>query len=131
MTPEIRTPLALPCGATLPNRLCKAALTEGLADSMNRATPALERLSSRRPCSSGRAGVLTPGHAGRPAEQDAGLACAGLEMNPVARPEMQQTIPVASGPLVVPRTAGRRLGDVKHPRIGKTFMQGLALGESG
>lgn len=31
-------PLALPCGAALPNRLCKAAMTEGLADAHNRAT---------------------------------------------------------------------------------------------
>ncbi len=30
--------LALPCGATLRNRLCKAAMTEGLADAHNRAT---------------------------------------------------------------------------------------------
>ena len=29
-------PLTLPCGAVLPNRLCKAAMTEGLADELNR-----------------------------------------------------------------------------------------------
>ena len=28
----IELPLMLPCGATLPNRLCKAAMTEGLAN---------------------------------------------------------------------------------------------------
>lgn len=31
--------LALPCGAVLANRLCKAAMTEGLADELLRATP--------------------------------------------------------------------------------------------
>jgi hypothetical protein len=36
--PDIQSSLTLPCGAVLPNRLCKAALTEGLADAMNRAT---------------------------------------------------------------------------------------------
>lgn len=34
----IAQPLDLPCGATLPNRLVKAAMTEGLADPHNRAT---------------------------------------------------------------------------------------------
>ena len=34
----LAAPLPLPCGATLPNRLCKAAMTEGLADTMMRAT---------------------------------------------------------------------------------------------
>jgi 2,4-dienoyl-CoA reductase-like NADH-dependent reductase (Old Yellow Enzyme family) len=44
------TPLDLPCGATLMNRLCKAAMTEGLSDDRLRATPrheALYRLWSR------------------------------------------------------------------------------------
>lgn len=40
----IGMPLVLPCGATLPNRLAKAAMTEGLADPQGRPTPALERL---------------------------------------------------------------------------------------
>ena len=40
----IETPLTLPCGAILPNRLAKAAMTEGLADPMGRPTPELERL---------------------------------------------------------------------------------------
>jgi 2,4-dienoyl-CoA reductase-like NADH-dependent reductase (Old Yellow Enzyme family) len=35
---ELSTPLKLPCGAILSNRLCKAAMTEGLADPMGRAT---------------------------------------------------------------------------------------------
>ncbi|MFT3808474.1 MAG: NADH:flavin oxidoreductase/NADH oxidase family protein [Micropepsaceae bacterium] len=34
----LETPLTLPCGSILPNRLCKAAMTEGLADSRNRPT---------------------------------------------------------------------------------------------
>lgn len=37
-------PLTLPCGATLPNRLAKAAMTEGLADPSGRPTPELDRL---------------------------------------------------------------------------------------
>lgn len=36
--------LLLPCGAVLPNRLAKAAMTEGLADPWGRATPELARL---------------------------------------------------------------------------------------
>lgn len=35
---DIATPLTLPSGLTLPNRLAKAAMTEGLADACNRAT---------------------------------------------------------------------------------------------
>ncbi len=42
--PTIADSLALPCGAVLPNRLAKAAMTEGLADPQGRATPELERL---------------------------------------------------------------------------------------
>jgi 2,4-dienoyl-CoA reductase-like NADH-dependent reductase (Old Yellow Enzyme family) len=52
--------LQLPCGATLPNRLCKAAMTEGLADPLNRATPELERLY--RVWSEGGAGLLITGN---------------------------------------------------------------------
>lgn len=40
----IETPLQLACGAVLPNRLAKAAMTEGLADPRGRPTPELERL---------------------------------------------------------------------------------------
>jgi 2,4-dienoyl-CoA reductase-like NADH-dependent reductase (Old Yellow Enzyme family) len=36
--PTINDPLELPCGVILPNRLCKAAMTEGLADGENTAT---------------------------------------------------------------------------------------------
>ena len=38
MTHEINSPLTLPCGAVLKNRICKAAMTEGLADAGNNAT---------------------------------------------------------------------------------------------
>ncbi|MEP6502439.1 MAG: NADH:flavin oxidoreductase/NADH oxidase family protein [Betaproteobacteria bacterium] len=40
----IEQALALPCGVTLANRLCKSAMTEGLASANGRATPALNRL---------------------------------------------------------------------------------------
>lgn len=36
--------LTLPCGHRVPNRICKAAMTEGLADAHDRATPAHVRL---------------------------------------------------------------------------------------
>ena len=42
--PTIADSLILPCGAVLPNRLAKAAMTEGLADPKGRATPELARL---------------------------------------------------------------------------------------
>lgn len=41
---NLADPLVLPCGETLPNRLGKGAMTEGLADPQGRATPELERL---------------------------------------------------------------------------------------
>ena len=40
----VSSPVTLPCGAILRNRVCKSAMTEGLADEWNRSTPALERL---------------------------------------------------------------------------------------
>ncbi len=43
----LNEPLSLPCGAILRNRLCKAAMTEGLADRHNRATRGHERLYRR------------------------------------------------------------------------------------
>jgi 2,4-dienoyl-CoA reductase-like NADH-dependent reductase (Old Yellow Enzyme family) len=57
---KLTTPLRLPCGAELPNRLCKAAMTEGLADDRLRATPRLERLY--RTWSEGGAGLLITGN---------------------------------------------------------------------
>ena len=53
-------PLPLPCGAALPNRLCKAAMTEGLADARLRATPRLAALY--RAWSEGGAGLLVTGN---------------------------------------------------------------------
>ncbi len=56
----LNTELALPCGAILKNRLCKAAMTEGLADPQLRATERHERLY--RQWSEGGAGLLLTGN---------------------------------------------------------------------
>ncbi|MFZ5616353.1 MAG: NADH:flavin oxidoreductase/NADH oxidase family protein [Pseudomonadota bacterium] len=47
MAVTIADPITLPCGVRLKNRLVKAAMTEGLADEMNRATPRHEALYRR------------------------------------------------------------------------------------
>ena len=60
MTIDIHSALTLPCGAVVPNRLCKAALTEGLADELNRATARHERLY--RAWSEGGAGLVVTGN---------------------------------------------------------------------
>jgi 2,4-dienoyl-CoA reductase-like NADH-dependent reductase (Old Yellow Enzyme family) len=60
MPPTLASPLDLPCGTRLSNRLCKVALTEGLADPMNRATEELERLY--RAWSLGGAGLIITGN---------------------------------------------------------------------
>jgi 2,4-dienoyl-CoA reductase-like NADH-dependent reductase (Old Yellow Enzyme family) len=60
MTNPLARPLDLPCGATLSNRLVKAAMSEGLADSGNHSTPRLETLY-RRWAGSG-AGLLLSGN---------------------------------------------------------------------
>src|ERR1700704_5020199 len=60
MTNPLGWPLDLPCGATLSNRLAKAAMSEGLADSGNHSTPRLEMLY-RRWAGSG-AGLLFSGN---------------------------------------------------------------------
>ena len=60
MTNPLARPLDLPCGATLSNRLAKAAMSEGLADSGNHSTPRLETLY-RRWAGSG-AGLLLSGN---------------------------------------------------------------------
>jgi 2,4-dienoyl-CoA reductase-like NADH-dependent reductase (Old Yellow Enzyme family) len=44
MSTTLISPLRLPCGAVLPNRLAKAAITEGLANARGWPTPELERL---------------------------------------------------------------------------------------
>jgi 2,4-dienoyl-CoA reductase-like NADH-dependent reductase (Old Yellow Enzyme family) len=56
----LNEPLALPCGAVLPNRLAKAAMTERLAEHANRATALHERLY--RMWSEGGAGLLLTGN---------------------------------------------------------------------
>lgn len=56
----IATPLILPCGAALPNRLAKAAMTEGLATTDGMPTPELERLY--RLWAEGGAGMLLTGN---------------------------------------------------------------------
>ncbi len=56
----IETPIKLASGETLKNRLAKAAMTEGLADSLNRATPRHETLYRR--WAQGGAGLLLTGN---------------------------------------------------------------------
>lgn len=56
----LRNPLTLPCGQRLPNRIAKAAMTEGLADAGMNATGALETLYRR--WSHGGAGLLITGN---------------------------------------------------------------------
>jgi 2,4-dienoyl-CoA reductase-like NADH-dependent reductase (Old Yellow Enzyme family) len=60
MASLLAEPLTLPCGATLPNRLAKAAMTEGLADIHMRPTAELERLY--QVWSDGGAGMLLSGN---------------------------------------------------------------------
>lgn len=60
MTSVLQQVLPLPCGAVLPNRLCKAAMTEGIADAHLRATSRHETLYRR--WSEGGAGLLLTGN---------------------------------------------------------------------
>jgi 2,4-dienoyl-CoA reductase-like NADH-dependent reductase (Old Yellow Enzyme family) len=60
VTSPLAAPLTLPCGAVLPNRIAKAAVTEALGDLHDDATPALARLYRR--WSDGGAGLLISGH---------------------------------------------------------------------
>ena len=60
MTATIAFPLTLPCGISLKNRIAKSALTEGLADGDNRATPAHQTLY--RKWSEGGAGIIITGN---------------------------------------------------------------------
>ena len=57
---SLNQPLTLPCGAALPNRIAKAAMTEGLATPDGRPTPELERLYGI--WSDGGAGMLLTGN---------------------------------------------------------------------
>jgi 2,4-dienoyl-CoA reductase-like NADH-dependent reductase (Old Yellow Enzyme family) len=60
MTNILATPLQLPCGVTLSNRIAKAAMTEGLADPGGVPTAALDRLYGL--WSDGGAGLLLSGN---------------------------------------------------------------------
>ncbi len=60
MTEILAEPLTLPCGAVIPNRLAKAAMTEGLATPRGVPTPELERLYGL--WSDGGAGLLLSGN---------------------------------------------------------------------
>ena len=60
MSIELKDKLVLPCGAVLPNRLAKASMTEGLADSMNRATE--RHVTLYRRWAEGGAGLLLTGN---------------------------------------------------------------------
>lgn len=57
---DLEKPLTLPCGAILPNRIAKAAMTEGMATPGGRPTPALDRLYGL--WSDGGAGLLIGGN---------------------------------------------------------------------
>ena len=57
---EITDKLDLPCGVQIKNRICKGAMTEGLADEQNRATSKHVNLYDR--WSSGGAGILLTGN---------------------------------------------------------------------
>ena len=56
----INSPLTLPCGVTLKNRIAKGAMTEGLADPHNRATARHVRLYER--WADGGSGMLLTGN---------------------------------------------------------------------
>jgi 2,4-dienoyl-CoA reductase-like NADH-dependent reductase (Old Yellow Enzyme family) len=58
--PELADPLRLPCGALLPNRIAKAAMTEGLADAEGMANARHARLYRR--WAAGGAGLLMTGN---------------------------------------------------------------------
>ena len=60
MSDALSQPLTLPCGATLPNRIAKAAMTEGLADPAGVPTRELETLYGL--WSDGGAGLLLSGN---------------------------------------------------------------------
>ena len=59
-TDLLAQPLRLPCGAVLPNRICKAAMTEGIADARLRANDKHVRLY--RTWAEGGAGLLISGN---------------------------------------------------------------------
>ena len=60
MTVDISSPITLPCGVTVKNRIAKAPMTEGLADPMNRATK--RHVTLYRKWAEGGAGILVTGN---------------------------------------------------------------------
>lgn len=60
MTVDISSPITLPCGVAVKNRIAKAPMTEGLADSMNRATE--RHVTLYRKWAEGGAGILITGN---------------------------------------------------------------------
>jgi 2,4-dienoyl-CoA reductase-like NADH-dependent reductase (Old Yellow Enzyme family) len=60
MASELERDLVLPCGAVISNRIGKSAMTEGLADNLDRATVRHQRLYRR--WSEGGAGLLVTGN---------------------------------------------------------------------
>ncbi|MCH1597711.1 MAG: hypothetical protein L7S71_05680 [Pseudomonadales bacterium] len=59
-TSTLGSTLTLPCGVTVPNRICKAAMTEGLATPQGLPSPELNRLYGL--WSDGGAGILLSGN---------------------------------------------------------------------
>jgi len=60
MTTTLATPLTLPCGAVIPNRICKSAMTEGIADVNDHATE--KHVNLYRAWSHGGAGLHISGN---------------------------------------------------------------------
>ncbi len=60
MTLDISSPMTLPCGVRVKNRIAKAPMTEGLADPMNRATK--RHVTLYRKWADGGAGILVTGN---------------------------------------------------------------------
>ena len=60
MTTSLATPLTLPCGVVIPNRICKSAMTEGIADSLDHATD--KHVNLYRTWSHGGAGLQMSGN---------------------------------------------------------------------
>jgi 2,4-dienoyl-CoA reductase-like NADH-dependent reductase (Old Yellow Enzyme family) len=139
MTRPLATPLALPCGAILSNRICKAAMSEGMADVENHSTPRLEALYRRWAHSD--AGLLLSGnvqvdrmHLERPVnvvlddeggmEQLKGLAKAGteggahfwLQLSHTGRQVSDLINPAPLAPSCVELDMPRALGTFAPPR---------------
>lgn len=78
----ISSPLTLPCGAVLKNRIAKGAMTEGLADAANRATDRHVRLYGR--WADGGSGMLLTGNVqvdGRYLERPGNVVIEGPQSN--------------------------------------------------